>query len=87
MGFLLTEWWNDPSNDLSVFYGTQLAPFHALPELRQELAALIYGSMMPPAAAKFYRPDVDPNAAGGGTMGMMMNMMMYAMMFAPMARM
>ena len=44
------------------------------------------GVMMPPAAAKFYRPDADLNA-GGGSMGMMMNMMMYAMMFAPMARM
>jgi CubicO group peptidase (beta-lactamase class C family) len=87
IGFNLTEWWNDPSNDLSVFYGTQLAPFYALPEFRQELAALIYGSMLPPAAAKFYRSEVDPNAAGGGTMGTMMNMMMYAMMFAPMARM
>jgi CubicO group peptidase (beta-lactamase class C family) len=87
LGFNLTEWWNDPSNDLSVFYGTQLAPFYALPEFRQELAALIYGSMLPPAAAKFYKGELDANAAGGGAMGSMMNMMMYAMMFAPMARM
>ena len=35
--------WNDPALGLSIFYGTQLAPFYALPEIRQELV----GSAMP----------------------------------------
>lgn len=69
-----TECWSDPALDLTVFVGAQLFPSCALPDLRQEVAGNIYGSLVPSAAAKHYA--VLASAAGGmGQMGMMDNMM------------
>jgi hypothetical protein len=73
-----TEWWNDPENDLCVCYGTQMAPFYANPDMRAELAAFVYSSLVPDAAQKHIKPPVDPAAAGGGMMSQMMMMMMMS---------
>ena len=85
LGDLGTEYWNDPVQEIQVFFGTQVAPFHAFPQIRQELAAIIYGSMLPPSAAQFFTP---PNEQQPGTMmNTVMNMMLYMMMFMPMGAM
>ena len=85
LGDLGTEYWSDPVQGIEVFFGTQVAPFHAFPQIRQELAALVYGSLLPPSAAKFFSP---PNEQQPSTMmNTMMNMMMYMMMFMPMGAM
>merc|ERR1719401_475353 len=77
-GFCGVECWSDPALELSVFVGTQLDPFWALPEMRQEVAGAIYGSLVSTSAAKHVA-----NAQGdasGGAMGQMMNMMMMMSM-------
>ena len=85
LGDLGTEYWSDPVQGIEVFFGTQVAPFHAFPQIRQELAALVYGSLLPPSAAKFFTP---PNEQQPSTMmNTMMNMMLYMMMFMPMGAM
>jgi len=85
VGCDMTEYWNDPLQELSVFVGAQLFPFYALPELRQELSAIVYASMLPPAAVKFYQGP-EP-AQQGGMMMNLMNAMMMMSMFAPASRM
>jgi CubicO group peptidase (beta-lactamase class C family) len=77
-GFGGTECWSDPALDMSVFVGTQLSPFWAMPDLRQEVAGAIYGSMVSTSAAKYIATAQDQNQ--GGAMGMMMNMMMMMSM-------
>lgn len=78
------EAWNDPTNELSVFCGTQLYPATALPQLVNELAATVYGAMLPPAASRLYVPGEAPEQ--GGMMANVMNMvMMMSMMGGPMA--
>jgi len=78
------EAWNDPTNELSVFCGSQLYPSTALPELSNELAATVYGAMLPPAAAKLYVPNT--RVEQGGMLANVMNMvMMMSMMGGPMA--
>ena len=85
LGDLGTEYWNDPVQEIQVFFGTQVAPFHAFPQIRQELAAIVYGSLLPPSAAQFFKP---PNEQPQSTMmNTMMNMMLYMMMFMPMGAM
>lgn len=83
-GYHGTECWSDPAFELSVFVGTQLFPFWALPEMRQEAAGTVYGSMVSTAAAKHI---VTPGADGGGALGSMMNMMMMMSMFGGMGGM
>lgn len=74
-----TECWSDPALELSVFIGTQLIPFCALPEMRQEIAGIVYGSLVSSAAAKHFVREEDQ--AGGGWMGQIMNgVMMMSMM-------
>jgi len=72
-----TECWSDPSLELSVFVGTQLSPFWAVPELRQELAGAVYGALVPTAAAKHLASGQTEQS---GAMGNMMNMMMMMSM-------
>jgi len=81
-GNLGTEFWNDPVQKISVFFGTQVTPYHAFPQIRQELAALVYGSLLPRVASPFFVPPVEnqPSTA----MNTIMNIMMYMMMFMPM---
>lgn len=64
-GYYGTECWSDPTLDMTVFVGTQLSPFWALPENRQELAGLIYGALVSTPAAKHFKGGTD---AGGGGM-------------------
>ena len=78
------EAWNDPTNELSVFCGSQLYPSTALPELSNELAATVYGAMLPPAAAKLYVPST-PVEQGGMLANVMNMVMMMSMMGGPMA--
>lgn len=40
-GYLGTECWSDPALELTVFVGTQVAPFWAHADLRQEIAAAV----------------------------------------------
>lgn len=77
-GFSGTECWSDPALELSVFVGTQLSPFWALPETRQEVAGSVYGSLVSTSAAK-HIINAQGNA-DGGAMGQMMNMMMMMSM-------
>ena len=82
MGDMGTEVWHDPKQQISVFVGTQVAPFHAFPQLRQELAAYVYGSLLPKAALPFFvLPDQNQPTT---MMSSMMNIAMYMMMFMPM---
>lgn len=76
-----TEWWNDPINELCVFYGTRVYPTAALPQLRQQIAGAVYGAMLPPAAAAHFR--VAEAASANSWAAQAMNMMMMASMFAP----
>merc|ERR1711972_606142 len=73
-GFNGTECWTDPALELSVFVGTQLSPFWALPEMRQEIAGAVYGSLVSTSAAKHV--TTGQGDTSGGAMGQMMNMMM-----------
>ncbi len=50
---------------MTVFVGTQLSPFWALPENRQELAGLIYGALVSTPAAKHFKGGTG-DAGGGG---------------------
>lgn len=77
-GFHGTQCWSDPALELSVFVGTQMSPFWALPDLRQEAAGLIYGAMVPTAAAKHFRTGIEADA--GGWTGQIMNMVMMMSM-------
>jgi len=80
----MVECWNDPASELTVFYGAPVSPFHALPELRQEIAAIVYGANVPACAAAHFRGGVAEAPQSGGMMGNAMNMMMMMSMFAPM---
>jgi hypothetical protein len=73
------ECWSDPALELSVFIGTQLYPFWALPEMRQEIAGTVYGSLVSTSAAKHL--STGQAEQGGGAMG---NMMMMLPMVLPM---
>ena len=81
-GNLGTEFWNDPVQKISVFFGTQVTPYHAFPQIRQELAAFVYGSLLPRVASPFFVPPVENQPST--TMNTIMNIMMYMMMFMPM---
>jgi CubicO group peptidase (beta-lactamase class C family) len=83
-GDSLVEAWVDPAHQLCVFVGTPVGPVTALPEMRQELAALVYGAMLPPAAAKLYQPPQVTQP--GGQMMNMLGMAMYMMTMMPTAR-
>jgi len=76
-GFHGTECWSDPALELSVFVGTQLSPFWAHAELRQEVAGMVYGSLVPTAAVKHF---VGPAADSSGWSGQIMNMVMMMSM-------
>jgi len=71
------ECWSDPALELSTFVGTQLSPFWALPEMRQEIAGAVYGSLVSTSAAKHLSSG---QAEQGGAMGNMMNIMMLLSM-------
>jgi|EP01043_Picozoa_sp_COSAG02_P026986 hypothetical protein len=72
-GYYGTECWSDPTLDMTVFVGTQLSPFWALPENRQELAGLIYGALVSTPAAKHFKGGTG-DAGGGGMVRNSMSM-------------
>merc|ERR1712228_734423 len=80
-----TECWSDPTLDLTVFVGTQLFPSWALPDLRQEVAGHVYGSLVPTAAAKHFVAPASAGSSGG--MDQIMNMMMMTSMMGGMGAM
>lgn len=69
--------WADPALDLSVFVGTELSPAWALPDLQQEVAGLVYGSLVPTAAAKHV---VSGDAEAGGWAGQLANALLMMSM-------
>ncbi|CAK0838695.1 unnamed protein product, partial [Prorocentrum cordatum] len=62
--------WADPALDLCVFVGAELSPAWALPDLQQEVAGLVYGALVPTAAAKHL---VSGEAEAGGWAGQLAN--------------
>merc|ERR1712048_214700 len=73
------ECWSDPALELSVFVGSQVCPLWAHPEMRQEVAGIIYGSLVSTPASKYIVGD--QTDAGGGWQGQLMNTMMMMSMF------
>ena len=65
---------------MTVFIGTQLSPFWALPENRQELAGLIYGALVSTPAAKHFKGGTD--AGGGGMVRDLANFLRYVLCVA-----
>eukprot|EP00930_Biecheleria_cincta_P098253 TRINITY_DN89929_c0_g1_i1.p1 TRINITY_DN89929_c0_g1~~TRINITY_DN89929_c0_g1_i1.p1 ORF type:complete len:562 (-),score=101.38 TRINITY_DN89929_c0_g1_i1:110-1795(-) len=75
-----TECWSDPALEMSVFIGSQLTPFWAHPDMRQEIAGLVYGALVSTAAAKHFVNGQAVDATGGWA-GQLMNVMMMMSMF------
>jgi len=74
------ECWSDPALGLTVFVGAQLFPSWALPDLRQQVAGHIYGSLVSTAAAKHLAGGTGDDSAGGMMSSIMNGMLMMSMM-------
>ena len=82
LGDLGTEYWSDPVQGIEVFFGTQVAPFHAFLNTARACRTSVLAAYFLHLLQNFllHQNEQQPSTM----MNTMMNMMLYMMMFMPM---